>query len=520
MRAHFVSILSLGGLLAIGACSAAGKSTQGEDTTQGGPGSGGSGVGHGGSGATSTGKGGGTASTGSHAGGGTATGTGTGTGSGGAGGCAPFSGDCNKDPADGCETSLANDAKNCGACGNVCPAGGGVAGACVAGKCTLDCAKGAGNCDGNAANGCEADLAGDAKNCGGCGVDCGGQPCVQGACACAAETQTAELVQLDLLVMLDQSASMQDAVQGGGSKWDAVTTALQGFLSDPNNASLGVGLQYFGLPPSKPAPVTCNTDADCGAYGPCFLSMCMGAAGGGDSCDPSDYSKAAIEIAPLAAAQVSALESSIKGHNANGASTPTAPAIQGAVAHSQAWEQTHPDHGVVVILATDGDPTGCGNQDPVGAAAAGLAGSPSIKTFVIGVGSSLQSLNGIAAAGGTSKAFIVDTNQANVIQQFEAALQQIQKAALGCEYSIPQPKQGQLDYAKVNVEYTPGNGQPPEMIKNVASKAACDPKTGGWYYDNAAKPTKILLCDATCGPVEGDAKAKVEVLLGCATQHQ
>jgi type II secretory pathway pseudopilin PulG len=518
---HAARLLApLAAIAAIAACSAQTPLASSEDgsTAQGTGANGGSGQG------TSTGTGTGTG-TGTSTGTGTGTGTSTGTntGQGGAGGgpaCAPMTGDCNADPKDGCEANLATDTKNCGACGTACPSGGGAAATCASGVCGLACAKGQGDCDKNAANGCEADLFADAKNCGACGIDCGGQPCVQGACACAAETQKAELVQLDLFVMLDHSASMQDTVQGGGSKWDAMTTALKGFLGDPANASLGVGLQYFGVAPSQPPPLSCKTNADCGAYGPCFAKVCLGAVGGGsgDSCDPNDYAKAAIEIALLNAAQVSALDKSIAAAKPDGASTPTAPAIQGAVKHAQAWETAHPGHAVVVILATDGDPTGCDPQDPQGAAAAGLAGAPSVKTFVIGVGASLGSLNGIAAAGGTQQAFLVDTNQ-NVIQQFQAALKQIQKAAIGCEYAIPQPKQGQLDLTKVNVTYTPGNGQP-ETLGNVANKGACDPQKGGWYYDDPNKPLKIELCPSTCTAVQADAKAEVDVQLGCATLHQ
>ncbi len=519
MRTFQSSLATIVASLTLAACSAAEPAGSGEDGTgQGTPGAGGSGTGAGGG---ATGGGGSATSTGT----GTGTGTGAGgSGSGGGGTCAAFTGDCNGNAGDGCETNLASDVKNCGACGTTCPAGGGAAAACTAGVCGLGCEKGTGDCDKGAANGCEADLLGDPKNCGACGVDCGAQPCVQGACACAAETQKAELVQLDLFIMLDHSASMQDAVEGGASKWEAVTTALQGFLADPANASLGVGLQYFGLPPSKAPPVSCTKNSDCGAYGPCIpvFNKCAGALGGGsaDSCDGADYAKAAIEVANLDAAQVSALEKSINAAQPDGSSTPTAPAIQGAILHAQGWEKGHPGHAVVVILATDGDPTGCDPQDPAGAAATGLAGPPSIKTFVIGVGASLQSLNGIAAAGGTGQAFIVDTNQANVIQQFQAALKQIQKAAIGCEYAIPQPQQGQLDYGKINVQYTPGNGQPQQAVQNVANKAACDPQKGGWYYDDPAKPTKILLCPTTCGAVQADAKAQVDVLLGCATLHQ
>src|SRR6185369_10912290 len=43
--------------------------------------------------------------------------------------------DCDNNAANGCEVNVSSDAKNCGACGNVCPLGGSGA-KCVAGVCS------------------------------------------------------------------------------------------------------------------------------------------------------------------------------------------------------------------------------------------------------------------------------------------------------------------------------------------------------------------------------------------------
>jgi hypothetical protein len=89
----------------------------------------------------------------------------------------------------------------------------------------------------------------------------------------------------------------------------------------------------------------------------------------------------------------------------------------------------------------------------------------------------------------------------------------------GCEYKIPQPAMGTIDYGKVNVEYTPGGGNP-AVVFNVADLASCDPVLGGWYYDSAANPTKIILCPASCDQVLADINGTVKILVGCATIHQ
>jgi hypothetical protein len=78
---------------------------------------------------------------------------------------------------------------------------------------------------------------------------------------------------------------------------------------------------------------------------------------------------------------------------------------------------------------------------------------------------------------------------------------------------------GNLDFTKVNVQYTPGGGMP-VLLGNVANLAACDPQSGGWYYDNPANPTKIMLCPATCSTVQVDPSGAIEILLGCDTIHE
>jgi hypothetical protein len=200
-------------------------------------------------------------------------------------------------------------------------------------------------------------------------------------------------------------------------------------------------------------------------------------------------------------------------HNPSGG-TPTSAALQGAIDYALSHAQANPNHAVIVVLATDGEPNACDEKivSIQAIAAAGLNSSPSILTFVIGVGN-VQSLDAIASAGGTQSAFIVDTNQ-NVTQQFLDALNAIKGAALGCAYSIPVPTMGDPDYGSVNVEYTSGGGDT-ILIPKVPSAADCPANGDGWYYDDNAAPTKILLCDGTCAKIAADDKAQVEIVLGC-----
>lgn len=96
--------------------------------------------------------------------------------------------DCNMNPADGCETNIANDPRNCGACGRVCASLPNASSGCSVGMCGIGaCNAGFADCDRNVANGCEVTLASNNSNCGVCGNVCsGGQSCVGGTCQCPA----------------------------------------------------------------------------------------------------------------------------------------------------------------------------------------------------------------------------------------------------------------------------------------------------------------------------------------------
>ena len=311
---------------------------------------------------------------------------------------------------------------------------------------------------------------------GGIGVDGGGTGGLpQG---CASEKFDGELVPVDLHVMMDKSGSMK------GSKWSSVTTAIGDFVNLPNLNKLGMGIDFFP----------------------------QGSSGSSSYCSPSTYSSPVVPIAPLPGVGPH-INSAMQGINPS-SGTPMAPALKGAISYAQGWASSNPTHTTAVVLATDGQPTGCSGSNSVNdvanAAAQGVAATPSVKTFVIGVGSSLTNLNAIAQnRGGTNKAIIISAS--NAAKEFLQALDKI-RGSLSCQYTIPQPKQGKPDYEKLNVGYTPQGGQQ-EIFPKVKSAADCQGKKA-WHYDDPSNPKYIVLCPAACD-VLGKGKGSIDIVIGC-----
>ncbi len=304
--------------------------------------------------------------------------------------------------------------------------------------------------------------------------------------ACAGLVYEAEPRSLDMLIMLDKSASMSLS----NNRWGAVTSAIGTFVQEVGTNGVGVGIGYF------PTGTSATDPTDPG------------------SCNASDYARPDVPIDVLPAVRQTILDS--LGRNQPGGGTPTAPALQGALQYAMNWAVAHPARQTIVVLATDGEPQGCSGNDlntVSQIAAAGAAANPPINTYVIGIGN-VQGLNQVAQAGGTQQALVVQ--DANASQQFLLALRQIRGSSVGCRFSLPQtPKP--IDFTKVNVAYTTVGGEV-HVIYHVNGPADCRADVGGWYYDTDAQgtPMAIELCPVSCREVT-DGGGQIQVALGCTS---
>ena len=317
--------------------------------------------------------------------------------------------------------------------------------------------------------------------------------------ACVTAVKSASLPAVNLVIMYDKSGSMGDPAEGGDpkAKWIPVNTGMKAFFADPASSGYNASLQFF------PAPGDMQTTCGAGYDHPLVPLTSLASS------------------APLAGALDSA---SPQG------GTPTLPALQGAIKYAQQTIAARPEEKTVVVLVTDGEPglyvngqmvPGCANNDIGHVAAAAqdaFTAATSVPTYVIGVGSSLTKLDAIAAAGGTSKAFIISVTdptqtRGDLQKAFEAIRSQVK---VSCNFSVPAAPAGQqLDKDHINVGFTAGGGTETPLVYSKDCSAQ-----NGWRYDDPAAPTQIELCPASCGAAQGDPNGKLKVAVGCKTNVQ
>jgi len=294
---------------------------------------------------------------------------------------------------------------------------------------------------------------------------------------CGRDEYGAEVRPLDMFIMMDRSGSM---VIPFGSIWTPVAAAIGTFVTLPEAAGMGVGINFFPLEP--------------------------------DQCNVGAYATPAVGIAPLPQ-NGPAIQGALQANGPTFGETPTLPAMQGAIQYAQAWAASNPGRKTIVVLATDGEPNACNPDVPGVAAVAAQGAAAGIDTYVIGIGN-LVGVNQIAMAGNTGQALVVSTDPAQSSQQFLAAMNQIRGAAVPCDYGIPAAARD--DPSKVNLDFTPG-GQQAQRVPNVVDAGGCQPGASGWYYDDPSAPQRIFTCPDTCNAFKSATRGRVNVIVGCPT---
>ena len=337
--------------------------------------------------------------------------------------------------------------------------------------------------------------------------------------ACATTTVSATLTPANLLFLIDRTGSMNCnppptqstaqcdvspvAIDNSPTKWEITHDALVAAWNGLQNADPlpSIGVMLFN-----------NNDA-CG-----FPTV------------PS------VEVQPLSGPQLNQLVLNLDAVQPKG-STPIIGATLSAYQYVNVNAANFTGNKFVVLL-TDGAET-C-DMDPNSKGylieKAEQATWIGIRTFVLGAPGSESErafLSQIAFAGGTASSPTCDHSGSapdmgdchmdmtlpgmNFAQELQENLEAISGEALSCEFEVPQPGPGEpaIDYNKVNVVYTDGNGTETTILQDNTVDCS-DGSNQGWQYSD--DKSKIYLCGAACETVKGDNQASISIQLGCVTQ--
>ena len=305
---------------------------------------------------------------------------------------------------------------------------------------------------------------------------------------------------LDIVFVVDRSVSM------AGAKWDAVSHALLAFVDQGFPSPTQAALSFI------PYPI--ESDLVSGEQIKTNYH----------TCDYRLYRDFRVPLGDLSSsAQRGALEngfaSAVRPSGEGfGDNSPIYAALQGTYFTTAKLQNEHSDHQVIVILVGDGDANACPQysaEQTTAASVASLAASAlaynGVRTFAVGTsGTGFGLLQTVAAAGGGTAFTITTATAEDLLFQ----MQKIKALSVGCSFVLPAAPAGEeLDPGAVTVAITSGAGD--------LRKASLSPSFGrcasneSYYFDNAAKPSRVNLCPAACAALKGDPRARVAISFAC-----
>ncbi len=280
----------------------------------------------------------------------------------------------------------------------------------------------------------------------------------------------------DILILLDNSLSMNDDVTGntcrvaGCSKWSQVTTAIESVVMT-TQATVNWGLKFM------------DADSTCGVT-----------------------TGVAVDVGP---GGYSAISTALALVNPIG-DTPTELAMDSAVTYLQG--RTDPN-SKYILLATDGLPNcmpGAANiatdDSPGTVGAVEAARTAGFDTFVVGIATSLNTanltLNELAIAGGLPQSPDSDTQYYLVTDtaSLEAALTTIAASATPCSFALPPPPAGSI--LAISAVTSGGSVTVPKDPAN------------GWAY--AADMKSVALNGTACASVQQGTYTSITASFVCS----
>lgn len=306
-------------------------------------------------------------------------------------------------------------------------------------------------------------------------------------------------------------------------RWDGAVSALSTFFADENSAGIGVAMDFFPLvagpgagdgcasgatfvPPSASSDAVCASTACANPLVPLGILT--------DQPSPLDAHEQLL-LNTISTAPVSP-------PNAATAITPSLPALQGALDWAMAHQLASPEETFIVVFVTDGQPSSClepgdsfGDTPATDAALVNLSAhafeSTGVRTYTVGIeGANIDVLDRIAAAGGSTEAFVIDgANAPEISNGLASALAEISTQEIECSFPITVAQD--LDPSAAQVVYRSETAS--TTLNRREDAAGCGQ---GWYYNDVGNPTDVILCPDTCATVQADPVASVQVNVPCS----
>jgi hypothetical protein len=353
---------------------------------------------------------------------------------------------------------------------------------------------------------------------------------------CGEQSQEARFRPVELLLVMDKSASMDETDEGfATSRWRSTRAAIN-YALDPLEPIISVGLLLF------PAASVEGTSLE-----------------GEEWCQmPPDDGTVDVPI-DIGTVSVPLIQAALE-ETAPGGATPTAEALRRAYEYFDASRPVAGEPGDrYVLLTTDGGPNcnldtgftcdydscvlnlegdtaGCptpeavaGGAEPINCcdgntlscvddqrvleqieALAGIG----VRTLVVGIAGSAPfaaHLDAFAQAGGQSEPVDAETGHYYYEVDPSRGVQGLQDAFRDITLDLIQDCEILLD-------------QPPENLSevNVAVDCTVIPQEpaddgSGWHYDDPEIPTSIILDGAICDQIREEGATRIDILLGCHT---
>ena len=308
---------------------------------------------------------------------------------------------------------------------------------------------------------------------------------------CARQTAEAMLQPTYLFVAFDVSGSMGKGDKpwhDRSLKWEPVVAATSAFLEAPSSSGFAAALTFFP------------------------------AAGGDDArCKPESYRTPDVPVTALPSPVFRAAMEAIGKSEWRGG-TPTLYALQGVFDQVEQARKTKPGR-YVVLLVTDGYPQDCDDDSIDSVAQLVKQHAAETPTYVIGVTNPpvedapdvTSNLTQVAEAGGTTRAYLIDTGDPQqTVKEFTSTVDMIRGATVSCQVTIPAAPAGRtFDKQKVSVRYGAGSN-----AVALTYDAACA-REQSWRYDDAKSPREIVLCPKSCEALQLAPDPTLDVAFEC-----